>query len=141
MQVTPVTFNGLWSKPKPAEKIGIFNSINNNPIYRTRMIYHPFKDETIEQIQKEIKDCHHSFYKQYNPPTSIYSSSYHFVEASVGERLNITADDYEKVKKLTPKAFANSSDVTYERLSDKYSREIIKDLKNPTIQEVGPYSC
>lgn len=140
MHVNSISFKGLWSQPKPIEKIGTFDCINHFPIHETVMVYHPFKDESDEDARKAVKEYQHSFFKQEDKNADLFFQKYkyHYVQARMGERLNITSEDYEKVAKLTPQAFQSTHDVTYTWLSDEYSKKVQRDLDNN--DNVGPYT-
>lgn len=140
MQVNSVSFKGLWSQPKPIKKIGTYDCINHFPIHSTKMVYHPFKNETDEEARKAVRELQHSFFEQEDKNASLYFQKYkyHYVQAELGDRLNITSDDYEKIAKLTPNAFQSTHEVVYERYNDNIPKKIQRDLDNN--DDVGPYT-
>lgn len=139
MQVNSVSFKGLWSQPKAVKKIGTYDCIDHYPIHSTKMVYHPFKNETDEQARKAVRELQHTFFSQENKNATLdfQKYDYHYVQAEVGERLCITSDEYEKIAKLTPNAFQSTHEVVYEKYNDTIPKKIQRDLDNH--DDVGPY--
>ena len=54
--------------------------------------------------------------------------AYYLPEVKIGERLNFTADDYEAMKELKPKAYENSSDFVYKKMKTEEAGNLLKSV-------------
>lgn len=96
MQVNSISFSGLWEKGAK-DKIGV-NKNNRANVYNQELIYHPFSDETREEISHEFEKYDN---KGWAKPAKDWKGikSYVIADAKIGEPLNVTKADYEKIKK------------------------------------------
>ena len=101
-KIGSINFKGLWT----FKRTDVKQSIGRHcPVYFEDAIYHPFKDETQEEIDKIIAKeketpVYEYLYDIWDPcgPDDITVLNH-----IVGERLNITSDEFAKTGK-TPNA-------------------------------------
>ena len=129
MQVSPVSFQGLWKGPVSQEKMGM-HSRYGSPVYVDTFEYCAFKDETQEDALKVVQNANKAIFAmdddRNNDPYG--PEEYHVADVKLGERLNITAEDYEKVLKLNSEMYSNNSFLTYSRLTKAESKNLMMNV-------------
>ena len=104
-QINSLNFNGLWSE-KQLKKLGR-NDGFEPPVHLRKVVYHPFSDETQEEIQEAMKKAHEncvfSCYSNETINTERTPIYYISQTPSLGESLEITRADYEKIAAMREK--------------------------------------
>ncbi len=98
--INSVNFKGLWEK-KPVEPIG--KNSKGKQVQVEENIYHPFADETQEEINANFVTPVVKAYNVYHnsSPNRFSYQSCIIPKATVGEKLQITKAQYEEYEKLT----------------------------------------
>ena len=100
-RVNSVNFKGLWEKSKER----YLGKKHRSHVFVCDSVYHPFKDETQEEIDATFKEGRKSIYLSRSKHESPYWSidgpdSFIVVKESLGNRLSITKEQYSELEKL-----------------------------------------
>lgn len=128
MQVNSVSFKGLWSGPEAQRLVGRDPHCKNGQIYKQTYFYYPFKDETDSDVLMQAHKINSSVFalddKSDEDPYG--PEAYYIPEVKIGERLNITADEYEQISKLSPAIFQDTTDLKYTVMKDHKVAQLIR---------------
>lgn len=125
-----MNFNGLWEVKKSGIRKVIDNdSLKPAAVHKRELVYHPFSDETEEQTQRALSEVKN------NPVGSLFDYSTHVMElsyvvnkATLGEKLDVTGDEYEKISRMNKEIIPRHSQRIYEPTEDRFP-EIIELLE------------
>ena len=107
MRVSSISFKGLWRGPLTNVKAGNDPRCKHGDVYRQSYEYLPFKDETEQQIIDTAMKFNSTIYA-YNDKSDddAYGPESYFIPAVlIGDKLNITAEEYQKISGLKPAIF------------------------------------
>ena len=107
MQVSPIGFKGLWRGPVTVTKGGKDPRCEKGgTVCRVSYEYLPFKDETEQQIVDTAMKYNSTIYAYRDKRDEDYDEDnpefYFIPSVMIGEKLNITADEYNKISQLEP---------------------------------------
>ena len=129
MQVSPTSFKGLWRGPLRTVETGYRDpQCKNGQIYKQTYEYCPFKDETKEEMLETAMNMNKSVFamddKRDEDPWG--PEAYYLPEVKMGERLNITADDYVKLQELKAEIYEDTPDAEYAKLSTDEAGKLLQ---------------
>ena len=127
MQVN-ASFKGLWRGPLQTTEVGRDPRCKNGQMYKEIYEYCPFKDETNEEAVNTAMKVTTSVYamedKRDEDPWG--SEAYYLPEVKMGERLNITAEDYAKIQELKPEIYPDTDTAEFSVLSTDEAGNLLK---------------
>ena len=127
--INQTSFKGLLSEPKKTQNIG-HHSQYGASVYTQNFEYHPFKDETDEQANAAIEDLNKSMYAMNNKKDffPFGPQAYYIAIVNLGERLNITTNEYNEIANLNTSLYQDKSYLHYEKLNDEEKNKVIQKI-------------
>lgn len=111
-KINSANFKGLWEfkTTQREERSWGYRSA----IYVDEVIYHPFSDETPEKIQETMENAKKTPVYEGRFSSGFFGSNpfcYVITKHSLGDKLNITQEEYENIQnmKQTPKPKSNNT--------------------------------
>ena len=104
-KINSVNFKGLWE----TRQTDAIRFKDQPPVFHREMIYHPFKNETPDDIKTEMEE------QSKKNVWGVYDRNYdvdHYVVTQhiLGSRLNISEEDYEKLQSMNREGYPISED-------------------------------
>ena len=126
--INQTSFKGLWRGPLLTTEVGKDPRCKNGQMYKEIYEYCPFKDETTEDAINTAMKVNQSVYamddKRDEDPWG--AEAYYLPEVKMGERLNITAEDYANIQKLKSEIYPDTKDFKFARLSTAAAGNLLK---------------
>ena len=96
LSINSANFKGLWEISKPRENGRIETKEGSIPVLERKAIYHPFSDEADNEVKEAMSDVTTAYEAVYKGAVDHFILTKH----SLGERLNLTKDAYEKISNM-----------------------------------------
>ena len=131
MKISPVSFQGLWNGPVAHKKIGE-HKVYGSPVYVDTFEYRPFIGESDEKIAEALKKGTKSIYELHDDRVQdpYGPEAYYITEVKLGERLNVTADEYKEMTKMQTKFYdSDDLDIEYRKLNKNQLDSLMKSIK------------
>lgn len=106
-KINSANFKGLWE----TRQTDVMRPKNQPPVFHREMIYHPFKNENAEDIKIEMEEqSKKNVWGAFNKKLGV--DHYVVTKHTLGSRLNITEEDYEKIQSMNKEGYPISEDCT-----------------------------
>ena len=126
--INQTSFKGLWRGPLLTTEHGRDKRCKNGAIYNEVYEYCPFKDETNEQAMETAMKMQRSVFalddKRDEDPWG--PEAYYMPEVKMGERLNITAEDYANLQGLKSDIYQDTTNFKFSKLSTDEAGKLLK---------------
>lgn len=112
--INNINFQGLWYK---GQKQVVGHTKDDLPVWGCSMTYHPFKNESKEQIQNEMEKKHFPLYECYVDNKRSYPykrDHYVIVKYKLGESLGITEKEYKKILQMQKGSWFSDDKIDYQ---------------------------
>lgn len=112
--INPMNFQGLWEHKSTGHR---FDKGNNRLIFFDDFTYHPFADETQEEVEQVMtKERKTPILKHQLSETS--TATIIVRNFKIGERLNIREEDYEQIQNMKKTTIGSDYMKYYEPLNE-----------------------
>lgn len=127
MRVSPISFKGLWKGPLTCINAGKDPRCKNGDVHKQLFEYLPFKDETDQEIVDTVLKFNSTIfaYNDKRDDDAYGPQAYFIPTVMIGEKLDITAAEYEKIRDLQPAIYETNHLDEYVPLKKEDALELL----------------